>query len=549
MMTPLHPLASATLCAFAGLFALASAQAQTPPDAGQVLEQFQQPAQPLPPPTGLHIQPAPSQAPTPAGGPEVTLQHIALEGASVFDEQTLLGALGDYRDKAFDLAALRGLAERLTAFYRTHGYPFAMAYLPPQTVKDGRLHIRIVEGRYGQVRASGKLAAGAQPFLADLQPGEVIATKTLERTIHLLGDLPGITLSPVLMPGSEVGTGDLQVQVDEDEKYAADIGLDNYGNRYTGAWRTSATVGINRVVTFGDQLTLGAMLTDEQMWYGRLDYALPVGHSGLRAHAQYLQTYYELGGDFASLGATGDVRVSSAGLEYPLLRSARSNLILRADYQHKAIEEQAGDSAPVTDKYSNSLPLSLQFDHRGEGSVVWGVLSWTPGRLHLDSTLAGVDSLTAHSEGRFDRYNLELATLRRLTDPLTFFARLNTQWSSDNLDSSEDFSLGGANGVRAYPQGEAIGDRGALGQVELRYSSGIFAPYLFFDAGSITVNAAPWTTGNNHRYLSGGGVGVRVNSGKWSLDAAVAWRGAGGTPQADTRNDQPRLWGSAHYRF
>ena len=44
------------------------------------------------------------------------------------------------------------------------------------------------------------------------------------------------------------------------------------------------------------------------------------------------------------------------------------------------------------------------------------------------------------------------------------------QWTNNNLDSSEKFSLGGPYGVRAYATAEAMGDRGWLGSVELRYA-------------------------------------------------------------------------------
>ena len=45
--------------------------------------------------------------------------------------------------------------------------------------------------------------------------------------------------------------------------------------------------------------------------------------------------------------------------------------------------------------------------------------------------------------------------------------------------------LGGANGVRAYPQGEGSGDEGVLGTLELRYHTNLPGLILstYFDAG------------------------------------------------------------------
>jgi len=128
---------------------------------------------------------------------------------------------------------------------------------------------------------------------------------------------------------------------------------------------------------------------------------------------------------------------------------------------------------------------------------------------------------------------------------------INLQSASKNLDSSEKMSLGGAGGVRAYPTSEAIGDEGVLAQLELRYSAGSYAPYVFVDGGSIKTNAkpAPGAT-NNKRSLSGGGVGVRYQRNAWSGDATLAWRNTGGAPQADTSRDpKPRVWVNLGYRF
>ncbi len=541
------------LCA-ATLMAVAPLHAATPPDAGQVLEQMNRPAQPLPPPTGLTIQPGDAYAPPPAGGAKAVVQRIILEGMSRFDEQTLLAALGEYQGRAFDLAGLHGLAERITGFYHAHGYPFALAYLPPQTVKTGTLAIRIIEGRYGVVRVVGApdLKEGVEAFLSGLKPGEVIEAGPLERAIHILGDQPGLTFSPVLMPGADVGSGDLEVRVTEGRRSSGDIRLDNHGNRYTGAWRASATQGISRLFAFGDQLTLGALLTDEQLWYGRLGYSLPIGGSGLRAKAEYLQTSYELGGDFSSLGATGEARITTLGVSYPLRRSPTGNLSLSAEYHYKELEERPNNSASRNSKHSDLLPLALQFDSRdslGGGGITWGVLTWTLGELDLDTTLHAVDQATARTEGGFSRLNLELARLQKLSTSITLYGRFSVQWTEDNLDSSEDFGLGGADGVRAYPQGEAMGDSGWLGQLELRYQAGSLSPYLFYDTGTVTINATPWAVGDNERSLSGGGIGIRFDADAWSLDACAAWRINGGSPQSDSKNDQPHLWVSAHYRF
>ncbi|MEG2963094.1 MAG: POTRA domain-containing protein, partial [Janthinobacterium sp.] len=171
------------------------------------------------------------------GGPTVVLRSIKVSGNSMLGDETLRAALGDVTGKTFDLAGLRGLAERITDVYQASGYPFARAILPPQDLDHGDLRIDIIEGRYGVVQAEGDdgaLAQRATAFLDGLRPGSVIASGPLERAALLLDDLPGIDSAATVRPGAQAGTGDLIVQVARGQRVRGDVGLDNAGSRYTG---------------------------------------------------------------------------------------------------------------------------------------------------------------------------------------------------------------------------------------------------------------------------------------------------------------------------
>ena len=538
-----------------------AAQAQQAPDAGQILRQQQAPqVQPTPPGTAVEVQP-PAAVVTPPGGARVQLQAVEFSGHSVIADADLRAALGPAVGQSFDLAGLRGLADRISALYRASGYPFALAFLPPQPLTDGRLLIQIVEGRYGQVRALAdepSVAAQAQPWLSALRSGEVIHSPTLERSTLILDDLPGVAIAPVVRPGQAVGSGDLDVRVVRTPALGGEVGLDNHGNRYTGAQRLRLNLQADSPLSFGDQCTARLLYSNLDLWLGQLSYSLPLGTSGLRGNVGYAHTSYELGEEFASLGASGTAKVSSLGLSYPLLRSQRSNLTLTATWQHKRLNDRQQQAATNDHKTSNVVPLALNFDHRdgfGGGAISYGSVGFSSGRLELGPALEAIDRASGqHTRGGFQKWNLELARIQATAVAgLTVFGRLSTQWASKNLDSSEGFGLGGATGVRAYPQGEGGGDQGWLAQIELRYAIGAFSPYVFYDAGRITFNARPAdltvppTT--NQRSLAGAGVGARYQQGPWSLDAALAWRTVGGRPQSDSRDRHPRLWLTAGYRF
>ncbi len=528
--------------------ALAQQGAQSLQENGQRELREPVPAPPLP------LPPPPPPVTVPPGGLTVTLKQVTVTGNTLIAQDELLRQLGLVVGKTFDFAGLSALADKLSAYYRAAGYPFARAYLPQQDLQQGTLRIEVLEGRYGTVTTNGdpSLSPAAQRFLSPLKPGSVIESHELERVTLILDDQPGVRSTPVVRPGKEVGTGDLAIGVQRDHRYAGEIGIDNNGTRYTGRTRAHASLDVDSPFTLGDQVSLQGMYTNEQMWFGSASYALPLGATGLRGRVGYSRSYYALADSFAALNATGTANVSSAGLSYPLVRSQRRNITLSATLEHKRLRDQQGATDSSSDKSSNSVPIAVNFDVRDNllrGGVTYGAVSWTPGRLSLDGALLETDAMTARSAGHFSKLNLDLARIQSVAEHVDVYGRVSAQWASKNLDSSQKFGLGGRNGVRAYPGGEGYGDAGALLQLELRYAAGAWMPYVFYDAGRITANREPWTTDSNHRTLAGAGAGLRYDNRAFNASLVAAWRTRGGKPRSEPHDSQPMAWLNVGYRF
>ena len=532
--------------------AVAPVHAQQPPDAGQILQQLSPrelaPSQPGP------VITLPAALPDTAlpGGAKVTVSAVRFTGNTVLTSEALLAGLGEFSGQSYDLAGLKALANRVADAYRTAGYPFARAYLPEQRLGGSELLITIVEGRYGQVDGGE-----AQAWLADLKPGAVIESAALERSTLILDDQPGIKTAPLMRPGQEPGTGDLVANAVRTASFAGDVSLDNHGSRYIGVYRATTSLRYDSPFMWGDQITARALASDDHLWLGSLGYSAPLGASGLRGQVGYSHTAYTLGKNFSASNANGTAKTSSLGLSYPILRSQQVNLNLSGLYQHKALNDKFG--ASDEDKKSDGLAMSLGFDRRdnlGGGGITYGALAYSRGYLQLSSVLAAADSLSAqNTRGSFDKWNLDLARMQATSvSGVSLFGRLSAQRAGKNLDSSEGYSLGGAQGVRAYSQGEGTGDAGYFVQLEARYQMGNLAPYVFHDAGRVTVNAnnAQLTTPStaNSRSLAGSGLGVRYSEGQLSVDAVLAWRTKGGRPaDLHERDEKPRAWVVGRYAF
>ncbi|SDD71711.1 Hemolysin activation/secretion protein [Massilia sp. PDC64] len=518
---------------------------------------LQENARQLPQPrtgTAPAVQPAPAAAPVQAGGQQVTLRRVVITGNTRIGSAALLAAIGPVEGKSFDFASLEALAARVTAHYQQAGYPFARAYLPQQDLSSGELRVDVLEGRYGKVLAHGEPAfvGGAQGFLSALPHGDIIESARLERVTLLLDDQPGVRTVPLVRPGEEVGTGDLLVEVQRDHRYKGEAGLDNYGTRATGRMRAHASVDVDSPFMLGDQIAAQALYTEEGMWFGSVAYSAPLGYSGLRGRASFTHSYYDLAGSFAALGARGTADVASVGLSYPIVRSQVRNLILSASVDHKRLHDRQDATQTDTQKSSTVVPVTLSFDVRDQfihAGITFGALSWTRGKLGMNGDTQAIDAASARSAGSFNRFNLDLARIQSLNDRLDVYARVSAQWTGHNLDSSEKLGLGGVNGVRAYPNGEGYGDMGWVAQTEVRYAVGAVVPFLFYDAGRVTLNKSPWTTLDNHRSLGGGGIGLRYARDAWTAGVTVAWRAHGGASQTDDSAQSPTVLANVAYRF
>jgi hemolysin activation/secretion protein len=523
---------------------------------GQAL---QGPLPPQPQPSDAAVLPAIPAAP-PAQpvrrGPSVVLKAVEISGNTLVDSDSLLAELGEVAGKSFDMAGLNALTDRIEARYRLAGYPFTQAFLPPQDLKEGVLRIAVIEGRFGAVRAVGKgaLPAGAQPFLDHaLKPGEPIANKILERTLLILDDQPGMKVRPLIRPGARQGEADLEVNVERVSYVSGELGLDNTGARSTGEYRARTAVFINSPFQYGDKISLNALYTNEDMWLGSVDYETPLGASGLRGQIGLAHTNYQLGAQFSSLDAKGYADIATARLSYPLVRSQATNVLLSVAYQHKELEDRYASTGTIRKKRSEGVPVAIQFDRRDTffgGGVTYGSLTWLPGYMNLDGDTAALDRITARTEGRFNKTNLDIARIQDLSGPLTAYVRYSGQWTTKNLDSSEKFNLGGFYGVRAYPLGEGVGDTGWFAQLELRYAVGAVTPFVFHDLGRSDINANPWDARSSaRRKIAGTGVGVRSYVDQWSFDATIAWASQGGQATSEDVDRNPRIFAMLGRRF
>lgn len=515
-------------------------QAQTPPSAGQVLQGVQPAALAPSAPPALPAQAVQALSDTSGDQVKIFVKSVAITGNQEVTTSALVPLVASLVGTEQTLGQLNAAASRITAYYRSQGFAVARALLPAQDITSGVVTIAVVEGRVSSSRITNtsRLSnAVVSSYLAEVKLGDVIRSAQIDRGILLLQDTPGVASSrATLQPGASVGTSELLIEVTPAAAFAGNVSFDNYGSRYTGEYRLGANAALASPLGLGDQLSLSALTAGRGLRFGRIAYQLPVGNNGARIGAAYFDTRYRLGREFALLDATGKANSASVFAAYPFVRSLGSNLSGTLAYESKRLNDQINSTNTTTDKKLGVASLGLAGnvqDGLGGGAVSSVELNLVLGKLDIGSMSAqAIDAASAQTNGRYTRIGYGLSRLQRISNSTQVWLSLNGQSASKNLDSSEKFGLGGINGVRAFPQGEASGDEGYKGTLELRHSySQNWQAAAFYDFGSVRLNKNPFgVASNNHRGLGGVGFGLNAAFDKLQIKTALAWRTRGGLP-------------------
>ncbi|MFH0787413.1 MAG: ShlB/FhaC/HecB family hemolysin secretion/activation protein [Pseudomonadota bacterium] len=538
------------------------------PDAGTLLREAKEP----PPSARQEKRPPvkpPLSPPEDKTGIKIRITGFDFEGYTLFSREELQEELADLIGQELTMSQLEVAAQRIVSFYRKRGR-IASAFLPRQEVKDGRVLIKIIEGKLGSVTIDPKSKSRLRPdralgtMVRENKSGESINLDALEAAIRLLKGLPGVSASTTLLPGTERGTSDLVIHLADTPLFSGSLDGDNFGSVSSGEYRGGMTLNLNNPFGYGDQLSLRGQ-TSLKNNYGRLGFSRPVGLAGARLSLSSSYLYYDLGD---ALQSKGSAVTGGGGFSYPILRRQAFNLSGQLGYEFRRLYNEAR-GLPLSDKrlHSGSIGLIAEAGDRllGGGfnsfSIGFGGgtvdLSTVPSDETQDKAGPKRDGLF----GKFTYYASRTQTIKENRTSLSL--SINGQHALKNLDSSEQFSLGGAYGVRAYSSSEAMGDNGFVATAELRQM--VFETLqagLFYDFGWIRTNTNVWSGWNsgsskpNEYTLDGVGLGLTWTPATWCLIKGMVATRISSNPGADpTGNDAdgtkrvPRFWVQTSINF
>ncbi|MBX9475332.1 ShlB/FhaC/HecB family hemolysin secretion/activation protein [Yersinia enterocolitica] len=557
------------------------------PNAGAISNEIQQTTQEaLLAPQKAEVKLSPLISPPSIGRTTATetiiLREVRFEGdtqllqSGAGNNKALRGAIIPWLGQSLTFSDLQAMTLAVTRFYRQQGFVAAQAILPPQTIREGMVVIRIIAGRLDNPEVNNLSRLNTDFATAVIEnnscskevgffgnkdcaasPAEL---SRLERTALILNEIPGVDAALALKPGVKSGMTRIYADITPGQAAMGYIGIDNQGNDYSGHNRLLVGAAINNLTGWGDQLRTDLLLSSSaDVFNGMLDYNFPINTYGTRAVLNYSYLDYTLKGPFEILDARGHSNRWGINLSHPWIRNSAARIDANAGYHQSKMR----DALILLPEQKRNLDAG-EFGIGGTFSAVPRGLSHfnllgTVGHLSLDDEFSqSMNSLTGIG-GTFARFNYRAGHDQGFGPYFSFFNQFTGQMASKNLDSSQKLLLGGPLAVRAYGLGEGAVDKGTLFTTELRTR---WQPLLldwagvgnqitvaaFFDQGWGSYFRQPieGLTGNNIN-LSGFGAYITLSRpADYFLNLTWARRtGQAATSQPD--NDQ--LWLSAYKLF
>lgn len=529
--------------------------AQTPPDAGRILQETRPQPERGPAVTVPPIQaPAQPRIPVPATSGDIRVQvtHFEFTGNSALSAETLREAVASWSGRALTFGELIEAVEAVEAKYKAAGYFLAQGYLPPQKIKDGAIEIAITEGRMGEARLEGESRIAADVlygYLDRLPKGAALTLPVLERQVLLINELAGGRASLDLQAGETAGSTDVVLAQQAEDLVTGRLEANNHGSPSTGEKRLSLNLNANSYFNLGERITAGAMTTDTgNLASYNLRGELPMGGDGWRLIAGASRAEYSLGGAFSSLQASGQADSWRIGVAYPWIRSRATNLKFQLEADQSKLADKFRAANTQTDKQSRGLTATISGDWLDKfmaGSSTRVDLALRSGELSLDSAAAVQDAPPngPGTAGRFSKTTLTAQHQQPLAPDLGLQLQLSWQLSGKNLDSSEKLSLGGPTSIPGYAGGEASGDSGIHAKLGLRWQAlPTLALTPFADYARLRLAHQPVPgTARNEKRLGDIGIAADWMVGKGVMASAIfAWANRDTPNPAD--NDAPRIW-------
>ena len=462
------------------------------------------------------------QAPEGADNIRFKLSNVQIDGSDIYDTTTTSSLYINKIGRIITLTELYDIANKLTLMYRNDGYILTQVIVPPQTIENGIVRLRVIEGFIDTVTIKGDKEPGSalktiQNYASRITQGDALNIKNMERYLLLINDLPGITSRAVISPSTTItGAADLTLIIERDP-YEALAQIDNHGSRFLGPLQFSGIGILNSFFGLNETITTQLVMAPDggELGFGSLTYEQPVGPYGTTLSFTGGMSVTDPGYTLRQFDVKGQSRSMSLRLKHPFLRSRETNLYGSLQLDWRDVDSK-NNIEPTRKDRLRILRTGIQaeFLDRLLGTAINSLdITISQGLGILGASKEGESNLSrASADPAFTKTELRFQRLQRITNTINLLFEGRGQLSNNPLPSSEEFGIGGISTVRGYAPSEIVGDDGILGKIEAQWNTpyDILQIYGFLDSGTVWNQDATNSADKRESITSTGG-GLRLD--------------------------------------
>lgn len=411
------------------------------------------------------------------------LQKVVIDDSQVLSQAEIASVTDKYVGHEVSLQKLNTLVSELNKLYEDKGYLTCRAVLSPQTIKEGIVHINLVEGRTGQLIMDGNKSTNSRYIQnrLHLHKDRIDNVHELNKDLLRFNSTNDVQLRIFMQAGEEAGTTDYVITAYEPRQHNFTVYTDNAGSDSSGLWRAGMFY-TNKSLTGNRDTLMVSGIFSEGTKSGSFAYNTPVGRSGTKLGVQYsANSVHIIDGDLEPMNVRGNSNSYGVSLTQPLIVTEHLKSDVALEYSRQSSKTDFLGIHWVDDTISG-YTASFSMMNYGKSSVIFQKHGYRIGDW---------ENIDGQNKD-FGKYQFNGLYQKVYSGGQMLTGRLDGQWSSTSyLPSAEQFYIGGAYSVRGYKESLLGGDHGVA--VSLEYSVPIakaVSAFTFIDYGSVYGDSA-----------------------------------------------------------
>jgi hemolysin activation/secretion protein len=499
-------------------------------------------------------------------------------------------------EQGFSIGQLTEVANAARNYYREKGLILSQVVVPVQTVQGGVVDLELLIGKLGRVLTEGNVMYSQEVLQQAFRSlrGKPINKADIEAALLRLTDYPGLTIFGVFQPGQMIGTADLVLKVQKEKRFDVAMRVDNEGTRETGKNRFRTVIDWNNPTDGADRLsaTIQQTYTDKSSDFRSIEYKHYLGDGSYLFKAFVDHDAFDLRGDFISQEIHNETEDLGIEFSKSFIRSRITNLSGTLGFTGKKSWTRSHGTQISIDQLS-VFSLGVDYDlvdnlnlfgaKEGGGGLNFANIEISHGVNDLFGAMGSANdaSLRPNGErpsrrgrgnqeaaGKFTKLFAKYSRLQTVRKNINLLGRLEYQWSPDLLVPVEQYSVGGADNVRAFPAAQILWDRALFYSFELFIGAPFIADQpafanrtwgellqlgIFYDSVTGRLNSPTNSDkvcpdcGYGYQTLKGAGLGLHFNL-PGSIDSRLFWAWEIGGDKINN-DKRPAIWGDFTYSF